>query len=84
MNVWITKHALTNGIKEIEAECYLTEDSIRDTAVGVGAFAVYYIGEGKEWHRTLEGAQARAENMRLAKITSLERQLSKLRNLKFQ
>lgn len=56
----------------------------------VGAVSEYYHSEGKEWHRTLEGALIRAEEMRTAKIESLEKkieslekQIKKLQSLSF-
>lgn len=36
-----------------------------------------------EWHRTREGAVAKAEEMRVARIASLEKQIAKLRKLRF-
>lgn len=79
MKVYVTKYALNNGIVEKE---------VKD--VGNGAVEVlekwggYLHGEGKEWHRTWESAVARAEEMRQRKIKSVEKQLAKLKNMKFE
>jgi hypothetical protein len=43
----------------------------------------YFHGEGRNWHRTPEGAKAKAEAMRKAKIASLKKQLAKLESLSF-
>jgi hypothetical protein len=42
-----------------------------------------YHGEGIEWHRTEAEAIARAEEMRIAKIASLKKQIAKLEKMKF-
>ena len=39
--------------------------------------------EGSEWHRTERGAIKRASEMRDAKITALQRQIAKLKALRF-
>lgn len=80
MKVWITQYALTNGIEEMEAEqC----DNAKMVEVR-GEYTGYYHGEGKNWHRTKEGAIKRAEDMRVMKIVSLKRSIAKLEALKFQ
>ena len=76
--IWVTKYALSKGIFETEGE-----------AVGEGLFKAhkqydYFHGEGRDWHRTKESAIVRAENMRIAKIASLKKQIAKLEKLSFQ
>lgn len=75
---YITKYALSNGITEIDAEdCfYISPDMIKDAHQS----AAYH---ANEWHRTLEAAQQRAEQMRVAKISSLRKQIAKLEKLRF-
>lgn len=77
--VYITKHALTKGICEMEV-CDMSEDG---ASVFGKAWDEAYHGEGKEWHRTKEGAIKRAEEMRIKKIKLLEKQIEKLKALKF-
>ena len=72
--VYITKYAFTDGIIYQRAK---TEGNIAQVA------NVYFHTEGKEWHRTLESAQAVAESMRLKKIASLKKQLIKYENMTF-
>lgn len=80
MKVFITKYALTSGIKEIEAEETTIPGMIKDTGQ---RFTSMYHTEGKDWHRTIESAVKRAEDMRDRKIASLKKQLGKLENMEF-
>lgn len=78
---WISKYALTQGVFSIKAD-------ISDTSDGMlvdrsGGYASYYHGEGREWHRTKEGACAKAEEMRISKLRSIEKQEKRLRDLVF-
>ena len=50
----------------------------------IGSNGMYFHGEGKDWHRAKESAIKRAEEMRLKKITSVEKQLQKLKDMKFE
>lgn len=78
VKVYITKHALTSGIVEREAEL-CNENMI----VTVEKWPAYYHGKGKEWHLSHESAVKRAEEMRQKKIESLKKQMKKIENLKF-
>ena len=80
MKAWITKYALTSGIQEIEAEGSESGNMIRE--VGQSAYG-YYHGRGKEWHLSYAEAAVRAEEMRLAKIKSVKKQLAKLEAMSF-
>lgn len=80
MKAYITAYALTEGIVEIEAE-ECGDETIRQTDLPRGCW--YFHGEGREWHRTREGAIEKAGIMRARKIASLEKQLVKLRATKF-
>jgi len=76
--VWITKYALTQGILEKEVEI---EDNVVSVIKNSGEV---YFDEGKDWHRTKESAVKRAEEMRLKKIINVEKQLQKLKDMKFE
>lgn len=78
MKVYITKYALTSGIIEADAEI-LTGDMILIN----GDWNRYFHGEGKDWHRTFEEAYKKAEQMRIKKIASLKKQLSKYEKMRF-
>lgn len=83
MKVWITKYALSTGIMEEEGE---TCDSINPNMLrvnGAGNNYRLFHGEGKDWHRSKEGAIHKANIMRLKKIRSLESQIVKFRNLNY-
>ncbi len=78
IKVWISKYAFSKGIYEIETmEPRSSLEIVRDGWA-------YFHGDGREWHRTRAGAIAKAEEMRLAKIASLKKQIAKLEKLKFE
>ena len=79
MQVFITKYALTKGIFEAEAEVFPERDMIRVT--GENGYDTYFHGEGKDWHGSLKDAKKRSEEMRKKKISTLEKQLEKVKNL---
>lgn len=79
MKIYITKYALTGGIKEADAE-----DSAVDGGATVrvhGTYPQYFYGN--DWHTCRELAKSRAEEMRIKKIASLNKQITKLERLKF-
>jgi len=77
MKVWISKLALTKGI--YEAEVAVSESGyVSETSTwGFGGRL------GRDAHETREAAVAAAEQMRLKKIASLKKQLTKLEAMKF-
>lgn len=78
MKVWITKYALSSGIKELDVEQCDSPDMVRGNS-----WNDIYHGEGREWHRTYESAVARAEEMQLKKIKSLRKQIEKWEKKRF-
>jgi hypothetical protein len=86
VKVWITNYVLTQGIQEMEAE----EPDPRYHGMIVvkgdrsaGHYDQSFHGEGKDWHRTEQGARDRANRMVRDKIASVKKQLGKLEKLKF-
>ena len=77
---WITKYALTAGIKEIEAEDRFDISETMISDIGDKYGALYH---GRDWHRTPEAAVDRASEMRDAKIISLQKQIIKLKAMTF-
>lgn len=75
---YITKYALSSGIREATVERFASAPTMVSE---VGALFVNH--HGNDWHLTKEDAVKRAEAMRIAKIASLEKQIAKLRKLKF-
>lgn len=78
MKVWITKYALTAGIQERE----LREPSKNGGFVKLNGLTMYF--DADDWRNSREDAAARAEHMRVAKIASLEKQIARLKALKFE
>ena len=83
MKVFVTKYALSSGIQEVEGELAASTPSMFCQKTTSG-WTTYYHGEGKKWHRTKEGALAKAEAMRVAKIASLRKQITKLQEMTFK
>lgn len=79
---FITKYALTQGIFEKQVE-HCTDISDQMVAVLGQTFQECYHGEGRDWHRTKQGALLRADHMREAKIKSLKQQIKKLEKMTF-
>lgn len=81
MKVWITKYALTQGIRETEAE---RSSAHNDMIYPIDNRYEYYHGEGNEWHLDKESAIKKAEEIRDKKIKFVQKQLEKLKNMKFE
>lgn len=78
MKVWITKYALTKGILEKEVEdC--GDGMVKDSESYLPS---YY--HGTDWHKDKKSAVAKAEEMRIKKISSLEKQIKKLEKMNFE
>ena len=79
MEVWISKYALTQNIylETVEQNVSNTSMVYRENS------SANFHGEGREWHRTQEGAIAKAEQMRQRKIASLKKSITKLEKMKF-
>lgn len=80
--VWVTKWALTKGIYQATVEDCLTasSDMVKEKKVSHGANYFH----GLEWHRTKEQAVKQAEEMRVTKLRSLDKQINRIRELKFR
>lgn len=79
MKLFIIKYALTDGITEVDGRISGISPNMvvwNDSAYGSTA-------HGKDWHKTREEAEKRAEQMRLKKIASLRAQILKLEKLSF-
>jgi len=81
LTAYVTKYWMTAGIIVIpEAEvCSDTSGNmIKGCFPGSSFFNSYFHGEGREWHRTVEGAVARANTLRDKKIAALKKQIGRL------
>jgi hypothetical protein len=76
---FVTKYALTDGIKRKLVEPFGDTEMVST----VGASYENFHGEGRDWHRTYDGALARAERMRSDKIASHKKYIAKLEKMTF-
>lgn len=80
ITAWVTAYALTQGIIKVGGAtvCHNVSSGMLDTNSSLG------YQHGRDWHRTEGAAILRAEEMRMAKIAALERQIERLRALSFE
>lgn len=76
MKAYVTKYALSKGILAINGEVFADGKAIK--------WGRYFnSAHGNDWHRALVDAQQRANEMRLAKIEALKKQIVKLEKMTF-
>ena len=75
MKVWVTKYALTAGIEEID-HARVSEVSPRMIIIGGNIFR--RVVHKPFWHTTRESAVEHANQIRLRKLKSLQKQIEKL------
>lgn len=83
MTVWITKYALTSGIEKHEAAKKTHVDGMIYVCGNIkkGIFGQHF--HGKDWHTSEKSAKERAEEMRVKKLKSLDKQIKKIKSLVF-
>ena len=82
LTVWVTKYALTTGIWKHEAETTHSEDMICVRGDKTkGEFDQHF--HGKDWHTSEKAAKERAEEMRIKKLKSIDKQIKKIKGLVF-
>lgn len=79
MKVFITKYAMSSGIREGEADPPDSLGRVVERYLGASA----YRAPG-DWYPTPEAAVARARTMRDLEIASLRRQIERLETLVFE
>lgn len=79
--VFITRYALSTGIKELETDILKPNIEGCKDYVKDGSWNIFYIG--KDAFLTKEDAIMKAEDMRKKKIASLKKQISKLEKMTF-
>lgn len=86
MKVWITKYALTKGIlqKETDDFCLSTDPTGNMICINENGYRQCFHEKGDEWCDDKQSVIAKAEMMRKKKITNLEKQIEKLKNIKFK
>lgn len=77
---FLTSHALTDGIVECDLR-FLGNGMVE---AGYKMYSIYAHVEGRDWHRTLDGAIKRAEVMKSKKILSLKKSLEKMESMEFK
>ncbi len=78
--VFVTKYALTKGILRFPNVRHCLD--INPDMIAVTNNQTFH-GEGRDWHRTFAGAQARAQEMVIAKLKTLDRAAKKVAALTF-
>lgn len=78
IKVWISKHALTQGLFEESVREYDGFEGMVEVASGYPCY--YHKGE---WHRTQAEAIKKAEELKEKKIKSLTKSIQKIKNKKF-
>lgn len=81
MRVFISKYALSSGIFSVEAEFLESKDSVKYRRDG-GSFMEF--AHKNEWHSCADKAIDRAEEMRIAKLKSLDKQSKKVSAMVFE
>jgi hypothetical protein len=76
---WVTTHALTSGIKVVEAKLGADDDTFIEYSVR----GFWFHAHSQDWHQTPEAALARAEEMRQEAIVALKKRLAKLEKITF-
>lgn len=80
ITAYITKYALSRGI----VRCRVEYDPQYPRMVKVkNGYNANFHGEGKDWHRSLEGAVTRAEEMRIAALQVADKRIKKLSAMTF-
>lgn len=76
MKIFVTKYALTKGI--LELECEIIDGKLAKT---IETYPQYF--KESEWFYNEEFAIKCANKMKINKIASLERQITKLKKIQF-
>lgn len=79
MKIYSTKYIFTDGITQHDAEI---EDGMAIVRTDSG-LPFFLHGEGKDWHATKESAIKRAEELRIRKLKSLDKQHKKISAMAF-
>lgn len=83
MKIWNTKYCLTDGITEHEVVNGYTADMVTIPKTD-DSYKVHLHGEGKEWHRSRESAVSRANEIKIRKLQSLDKQVKKISAIEFK
>jgi len=77
MKVFVTKYALTQGIRSvIVEEC--GDGMVKTLSGSHNSYVEYFHGKGRDWHETYELALERADILRTKKILQLQKKIHNL------
>jgi hypothetical protein len=79
MKAYITKYALSKGILELEGSNRIGNEDTFEAKTGQWMNSYH----GGEWWATRDAAVERADEMRVARIASLKKQIKKLEAMRF-
>lgn len=86
MKAWISKYALNKKIGLFKVKGHTSFSGkyfIQESTEPHYSYTTMYAIEGKEWHRTEQAAIERAKEMQKEKIASLQKELERVKQLKF-
>ncbi|WP_312836672.1 hypothetical protein [Pantoea sp.] len=79
--IYVTKYAFTSGVFSVEAK--VDEERKMASYKAPGDYFTAYV-HGNEFHLTRDDALSRAEEMRIKKLQSLDKQIKKISAMKFE
>lgn len=80
MKVYITKYWQTKGVFQVDAELF--DDTPSMCKYSDNSYWQY--AHGKNWHKTIEAAQADFESRRHKKVMAMRAKMNKLASMKFE
>ena len=80
---YLTKYALTKGIEKVWGEAYSPPMSENKYVRVRGLYSTHY-RLGTDAHETYEDAVKKANEMKISKLQSLDRQIKKISKLEFK
>lgn len=83
MKFWVTRHALTNGIYQVDAPNPPKKGLVEVNCLETG-FKVQYLRYGIECFEDRSKAVESAERMRNARISAYQGQIERLKGLEFK
>jgi hypothetical protein len=81
--VFVTKYALSTGVFSAEAECKCGSDMAVIPGDRAKGYFDQYLHKG-DFHFDVESALQKAEEMRIKKLKSLDKQMKKVSAIKFE
>lgn len=80
MKIYVTKYALSTGIEQFDAEI----KGNMAVVAGKSACMRCFHGKGNDWHLNARDALAKAEEMRIKRLQSIDKQIKKISAINFE